>query len=104
MTDVHEAIMEEAKRRHEAEVQTQEAAARTQLVAKVYDALDDAVMDPNNHCGDADGHLGHNGYQAMAEAAVDVFIDYLRNPPVRVTDSDGTQEIRWAAAGLGKPQ
>lgn len=61
-----------------AEHQQQEAALRTALVAKVYTALDDAVANPANECGDASGHLGHNGFQAMAEAAVDVFVDSAR--------------------------
>jgi hypothetical protein len=99
MTDVHEAIMEEAKRRHTAEIKQQEDAAREALTARVSAAMEAA--DDKDLLVDWDCMADETvvDWTALAAAAVDVFIDYLRNPPVREIPSDDP----WAAAGLGKP-
>lgn len=78
-----DAILEQAKRRHDAELEQQEAAARAALTERVRAAMETA--DERDRLVDWDCMADETvvEWDALAAAAVDVFVDYLRNPPVR---------------------
>lgn len=77
----------------DAEHQRREAAARAAVVAKVREAVESAVN--NGEYGDASGHLGGEGFEAIAAAAAEVFVGMVKNPPAFVTYPDGHTEIEW---------
>lgn len=58
------------------EAEAREAEIRAELTRRVQAALEHTV--DNGEYGDASGHLGGDGFTAMAEAAVDAFADYYR--------------------------
>jgi hypothetical protein len=78
-----DAILEQAKRRHDSDLEQQEAAARATLTERVKAAMETA--DEEDRLVDWDCFADETvvEWDALAEAAVDVFVDYLRNPPVR---------------------
>lgn len=76
----------QTRRQTDAEMARREAEARAVLTAKVREAIAEVFYGDVAWCDD----IG-----ASAEKAVDVFIDYLRNPPVRETQPDGTETVRW---------
>lgn len=72
--------------RRQADMTRREAEARVALTDRVADAIATAL--------DTKG-LELSSPHSLAVAAVDVFIDYLRNPPVREIQPDGTETVRW---------
>lgn len=76
------------ERQYMAEEARIESLARDDLTERVLEAIR-AV--PFSAAGDAD-------FAGMSEAAVQVFVDYLQNPPEIITDMSGTRRIRWNRA------
>lgn len=72
------------------EAEQREAAARAHIVARIQSALEDIGW---LAYGDAQGDLGSEGLEELANAAADVFVDIIRNPPSFVTYPDGTERI-----------
>lgn len=73
------------ERQYMAEEARIESLARDDLTERVSEAIR-AV--PFSAAGDAD-------FVGMSEAAVQVFVDYLQNPPEIHTDMSGARRIRW---------
>lgn len=86
-----ETIREAVKRRTDADVEAREAEARANLGERIQRAVM-AALDgaPQIEKGAVDVVS-----RWAADAAVEVFVDYLRNPPVREVQSDGTEVIRY---------
>lgn len=91
---VPEFVNELVSRQADAEFARREAEARAAVVAKVRAEIDAAFGDDRTSYFAGD-YITDDDLQALAAAAVDVFIDLLRNPPTRVTHADGHVEIRW---------
>jgi hypothetical protein len=95
-TDWSGVVGELVRRQMDADFARAEVAARAAVVAKVREAVQSAVE--NGQYGDASGHLGGEGFEAIADAAVEVFVGMLKNPPSFVTYPDGHTEIEWPEA------
>lgn len=86
---VPDAFMRGVEAAFRVEVERCEAEARAVLTdrvqAELQSRLDGEFMDPSD--GDS--------MRRAAEVAVSVFVEWLRNPPVREIQADGTERMRW---------
>lgn len=104
---IPEFVNELVRRQADADFARRESQARAALVAKVCEALwtdlerqADEPMGPyvDREMGMVDASGASLNMGTLAAAAVDVFVELLRNPPTRVTHADGHTEIRWPDA------
>jgi hypothetical protein len=77
------------ERQARAEFEQREDRARAAVVAKVRDAMKARK--------DATAWWDETELDDLAEAAVDVFVELLRDPPTVEHHPDGTEIIRWPA-------
>lgn len=107
---VPEFVNELVRRQADADFALRESQSRAAIVAKVCEALwtdlerqAEEPMGPyvDREMGMVDASGASLNMGTLAAAAVDVFIELLRNPPTRVTHADGHVEIRWPEEEAG---
>lgn len=89
--DVHDAILAEAKRQHEADFAKREAFAREALTARLRERI---TAHLEGHRG-IDRTMADHVYSSAADAALEVFMEFLRDPPTMEHHADGHTEVRW---------
>lgn len=90
-------VTDQAERVLVSELAAAEVEARSVLTERVRAALVSAWL-ADGFIGDSFGEehpWSPSDWGPIADAAVQVFVEFLRDPPVREVQADGTEVVRW---------